>query len=103
MNKTQLIDFVAESTKLDRTQARDAIDAFLKGITQALKSDDHATLIGFGSFRITKRAARNGYNPRVGEKMRVRSTKVVKFTASAKLKDLAKTAKASKKTKEIKE
>lgn len=90
MNKTQLIDHVAKSTKLERADARAAVEAVIKGITGALKNSEHVTLIDFGSFGITKRAARNGYNPRLGTKMHVRSTKVVKFTASAKLKDVVK-------------
>lgn len=100
MNKTQLIDYVATATKLERADARAAIEALIKGISQSLKNSESVTLIDFGSFGISKRESRNGYNPRTGMKMRVRSTKVVKFTASAKLKDLAKMSKKPKEAKE---
>lgn len=96
MNKTELIDHVAKSTDLDRTEARTAVEAVIKGITAALENSEHVTLIDFGSFGLVDRAARNGYNPRLKTKMRVQSTKVVKFTASAKLKSLIKESKSSK-------
>ena len=72
-----------------------AVDAVIEALTESLASGDHVTLLDFGSFGITRRAARNGFNPRLKKQMHVEATSVVKFTASAKLKQLVKQAKFS--------
>lgn len=93
MNKSQLIESISAEAGVDRAQVRAVIDTAVKTITQTLKSGESVTLIDFGSFDITKRAGRNGFNPRLNKPMKVKPTQVVKFTASAKLKGVAKRAK----------
>ena len=87
MNKTELIAAVAESTELSKASAGKAIDATLDAITNALKSDDKVTLIGFGTFEVRKRAARTGRNPRTGKTIKIKASKSPAFKAGKSLKD----------------
>ena len=96
MNKTTLQAYVDMKAKLDPQQARLAMDAVFEGIVKALRYREHVTLIDFGSFSISKRAKRNGHNPQLGVPMKVPATQVVKFTPSAKLKAIAKSARSPK-------
>ena len=90
MNKAQLIDAVAEKAKLTKKDAGAALDAIIASITKALKKGDTVQLVGFGTFKVRKRAARTGINPQTGEKMKIKAAKVPAFTAGKALKDKVK-------------
>lgn len=79
MNKGDLINKIAESANLSKSQATDALAAVLDGIADALKDGDKATLIGFGTFSVSKREARTGRNPQTGETIQIAAKNVVKF------------------------
>ena len=87
MKKDELITFVSESADITKKSAGDAINAAIEGITSALEKGDSISLIGFGSFKVVKRAAREGRNPSTGEKMQIPASKGVKFTPGALLKE----------------
>ncbi len=87
MNKTDLIAAVAESAELSKTASARAVDATLAAITEALKSGEQVTLIGFGTFSVRDRAARNGRDPRTGETIKIKASKVPAFKAGKGLKD----------------
>jgi DNA-binding protein HU-beta len=85
MNKTELVEAIAKKSGLTKVDAKRALDAFI-GVTSAtLKKGDRIALVGFGSFSITKRAARKGRNPRTGADIKIPARKVVKFKAGAEL------------------
>jgi DNA-binding protein HU-beta len=90
MNRTELIDFVAESAELTKTSAAKAVDAVLEGITKSLQSGDPVVLVNFGTFTVKMRAAREGRNPVTGEKIQINAAKVVGFKAGKALKDAVK-------------
>lgn len=87
MNKTELIAAVAESAELSKAASGRAVDATLAAITNALKSGDQVTLIGFGTFSVRSRAARNGRDPRTGKTIKIKASKVPAFKAGKGLKD----------------
>lgn len=87
MNKTELIEYVAKSADLSKAEAARALDATLITIRRALKTGDSVVLTGFGTFSVSKRAARTGRNPRTGEQMAIKAAKVPKFSAGKGLKD----------------
>jgi DNA-binding protein HU-beta len=87
MTKTDLITQVAEQTSLTKKDSTAAIDAVFASITAALAQGDGLTLTGFGSFAIAERAAREGRNPKTGEKMAIAASKSVKFKPGKLLKD----------------
>ena len=87
MNKTDLIDAIAESTDLPKTLAGKALEAFLETITKALKEGDTVALVGFGSFTVKDRAARAGRNPKTGELIQIEAARVPSFKAGKSLKD----------------
>ncbi|MDR0667458.1 MAG: HU family DNA-binding protein [Prevotellaceae bacterium] len=85
MNKTELIEAIAKKSGLTKVDAKRALDAFI-GVTSAtLKKGDRIALVGFGSFSVTKRAARKGRNPQTGADIKIPARKVVKFKAGAEL------------------
>lgn len=86
MNKAELIDAIASSSKLTKADSRKALDAFINTTTKALKKGDRVALIGFGSFSVVKRAARKGRNPQTGKVLNIAARKVAKFKAGAELK-----------------
>ncbi len=88
MNKTELIAAVAEKTDLSKKDADAAVSAVLGAITDALKAGDKIQLVGFGTFEVRNRAAKQGRNPRTGETMTVPASKVPAFKAGRSLKDL---------------
>lgn len=90
MNKGQLIEAVAKDTKLSKAAAGKALDSVIGNIGKALKKGQSVTLIGLGTFKVTKRKARTGRNPRTGEKIRIKASKVPKFKAGAGLKKAVK-------------
>jgi DNA-binding protein HU-beta len=87
LNKTDLIDHVAESAGLSKADAGKAVEAVFDGITAALKSGDEVRLVGFGTFAVSERAASEGRNPRTGEKISIKASKQPKFKAGKGLKD----------------
>ncbi len=87
MNKGELIDAVAASADLSKTDATDAVDAILKQITRALQKGDQVSLVGFGTFQVKKRKARMGRNPRTGEAIEIKASNVPSFKAGKGLKD----------------
>ena len=87
MNKTELVQAIAEKANLNKTQAKAALDATIEAIGGALKKGDKIALIGFGTFQVVKKEAREGINPATKQKIKIAAKKVVKFKAGA---DLAK-------------
>ena len=85
MNKTELIDQIAESAEITKKEAGDALDAFMDAVRDTLKKDDKLTLIGFGTFSVSKRAARNGRNPQTGKTIEIPAKNVAKFKVGKKL------------------
>ncbi len=90
MNKSELIAAVAESAELSKAAAGKAVDAALDAVTDALKKGDQVTLIGFGTFSVRKRAARNGRDPRTGKTIKIKASNVPAFRAGKGLKDAVK-------------
>jgi DNA-binding protein HU-beta len=86
MNKADLIDRIASASKISKTQAGVAIDTAVDSITSALKKGDRVALIGFGTFSVSQRKARNGRNPQTGATIKIAARKVAKFTPGAELK-----------------
>ena len=87
MNKAELIDAIATSAELTKASAARALNSALESITKALKKGDSVTLVGFGTFVVRKRAARMGRNPRTGESIKIKASKVPAFKAGKALKD----------------
>ena len=85
MNKTELTAKIAESAGLSQVDAKKALDATLAAIVEAVKAGDKVTLIGFGTFAVTKRDARKGINPQTKKTISIPAKKVVKFKAGADL------------------
>ncbi|MFQ5719150.1 MAG: HU family DNA-binding protein [Acidobacteriota bacterium] len=81
MNKADLIDIIAKDVNLSKADAGRALDSFTKRITQSLKKGENVTLVGFGTFSVTKRKARTGRNPQTGEAIKIKARKVPKFKA----------------------
>ena len=90
MNKAELIDAVAADADLSKAAAGRALDAALEAITKALKKKDTVTLVGFGTFSVRKRSARIGRNPKTGEEIKIKASKVPGFKAGKALKDAIK-------------
>ena len=87
MNKTQLIDVVALKTGLKKAQAEAAVNAMNEAIAEALAAGDKVQLIGFGTYEVKERAAREGRNPKTGETITIAASKAPVFTAGKALKD----------------
>jgi len=87
MNKAELIDAVASSANLTKSDAGDAVDAVFDSISKALSDGTSVSLVGFGTFSVSDRAARSGRNPRTGETIHIAATRVPKFKAGKGLKD----------------
>jgi DNA-binding protein HU-beta len=87
MNKSDLIDAIAQSANITKAEAGDALDGALSAIKDALSKNDSVTLVGFGTFKVGERAARTGRNPRTGEEIKIDAARVPKFTAGKALKD----------------
>ncbi len=85
MNKAELIATLAEEAGITKTQANTALDAFVDAVTKTLKKGDKVTLVGFGTFSVSKRAARNGRNPQTGDVIKIKARKVAKFKAGKEL------------------
>jgi len=89
MNKKDLIEKVAKECNMTKTAADQALTTVLGAITDSVAKGDKVTLIGFGTFSVTKRSAREGRNPQTGETMQIPAKNVVKFKAGKKLVDAA--------------
>ena len=87
MKKVELVEAVAENAGLTKADATRAIDATFETITEALKQGDKVTLVGFGTFGVSERAAREGRNPRTGETVKIAARKAVSFKAGSALKE----------------
>lgn len=87
MNKTELIDAVADEAEVSKAEAGRAVDAVISSITKALKKGDTVTLVGFGTFQVRKRAARTGRNPKTGDTIKIAASKNPAFKAGKALKD----------------
>jgi DNA-binding protein HU-beta len=88
MNKTELVAAVAEQAGLSKKDAEAAVKAFTDVVSDALKKGDKIQLVGFGTFEVSERAAREGRNPKTGESMKIEACKTPKFKAGKALKDL---------------
>jgi DNA-binding protein HU-beta len=86
MNKSQLVDAVSADSGLSKADTTRAIESFVGTVNKALKKGDEVAITGFGKFSVVKRAARQGVNPRTGEKVKIKASKAPKFTAGAGLK-----------------
>ena len=90
MNKTELINAVAEKAGLSKKNAEAAVNATLAAITESLKAEEKVQLVGFGSFEVKHRAERTGLNPRTGDSVTIAASKVPTFKAGKALKDAVK-------------
>lgn len=87
MNKSELIDAIAKDADMSKAAAGRALDAAVAAVKGALKKSDMVTLVGFGTFYVGKRAARNGRNPRTGATIKIKAAQTPKFRAGKALKD----------------
>ena len=87
MNKTELIDHIAKQADISKAAAGRALEAIVGGIRHSLKKGNAVTLVGFGTFTVSKRAARTGRNPRTGAAIKIKAAKVPKFRPGKALKD----------------
>jgi len=85
MNKAELVEAISSEAKLTKADSQRALDGLINATTKALKKGDRVALVGFGSFSISKRAARMGRNPQTGKAIKIAAKKVVKFKAGAEL------------------
>ena len=85
MNKAELIAQIAEDAGVSKTQANAALDSFVATVTKTLTKGDKVTLVGFGTFSVSKRAARTGRNPQTGATIKIKAKKVAKFIAGKEL------------------
>ena len=83
MNKAELIESMAAEAGMTKADAKRALDAFVVSTNKALKKGDRVALVGFGSFSVSKRAARKGRNPQTGKEIKIAAKKVVKFKAGS--------------------
>jgi len=90
MTKVELIEMIAKDAKVTKAAAGKAVDSFIDGVKKALKKGEKVTLIGFGTFSVTRRKARKGRNPQTGAEIKIAATKAPKFTAGAALKKAVK-------------
>ncbi len=87
MNKSELIEAIAQNADISKAAAGKALDGMIEAVTTALKSGDTVTLVGFGTFYVGERAERNGRNPKTGEPLVIPAAKTPKFRAGKALKD----------------
>jgi DNA-binding protein HU-beta len=87
VNKTDLIEHIAKEADISKAAAGRALEALIGGVTKTLKKGDSVSLVGFGTFAVTKRAARTGRNPRTGATIKIKAAKVPKFRPGKALKE----------------
>ncbi|MCZ2458171.1 MAG: HU family DNA-binding protein [Chitinophagales bacterium] len=85
MNKAELINKISDDTGITKTQANAAIDSFVDAVSKTLKNGGKVTLVGFGTFTLSKRKARKGRNPKTGEEISIKARKVARFKAGKEL------------------
>ncbi|HMM86967.1 MAG: HU family DNA-binding protein [Gammaproteobacteria bacterium] len=90
MNKAELIDHIAKQADISKAAATRALEAVIGGVKGTLKKGNSVSLVGFGTFSVTKRAARSGRNPRTGATIKIKAAKVPKFRPGKALKDAIK-------------
>ena len=88
MNKTELVAAMAEQTNLSKKDAEAALKAFIDVVSEELKKGEKVQLVGFGTFEVSERAAREGRNPQTGETMEIKASRAPKFKAGKALKDM---------------
>jgi DNA-binding protein HU-beta len=96
MNKAELVDQISKDSGITKIQAGAALDALTGAITATLKKGDKVTLVGFGTFSVSQRAARNGRNPQTGEVIKIKASKSPKFKAGKEFSEKIATAKIKK-------
>ncbi len=87
MNKSQLVDKIADGADLSKAAATRALDAFIEAVGDALKQGDQVSLVGFGTFQVRERASRTGRNPQTGESLEIAAAKLPAFKAGKALKE----------------
>ena len=90
MNKSELVESMAKASGISKAAAEKALNGMLDSITGALKKGDKVTLVGFGTFSVSKRAARQGRNPQTGNPITIKARKVARFKTGSKLADAVK-------------
>ena len=90
MTKAELIEKVAKEAKITKAAANKSIDAIIDGVTKALKKGERVSLVGFGTFSVSKRKARTGRNPQTGKPIKIAARKVAKFKAGSALRKAVK-------------
>jgi DNA-binding protein HU-beta len=85
MNKAELIDAIAADANISKAAAKKALDSFTSNVTGALKKNDRVSLVGFGTFSVSKRSAREGRNPQTGAKIKIKAKNVARFKPGAEL------------------
>ena len=85
MNKAELVAKIAEDAGITKSQANGALDSFIEAVTKTLKGGGKVTLVGFGTFSVSKRNARTGRNPQTGEAIKIKAKKVARFKAGKEL------------------
>ncbi len=90
MTKAELIEKMAQDADVSKVAAGKALDSFVEGVKKSLKKGDKVTIVGFGTFSVSKRAARKGRNPRTGETIKIKASKAPKFTSGKAFKDAIK-------------
>jgi DNA-binding protein HU-beta len=87
VNKSELIEHMASRAEISKAAATRALEAMIEGVSNALKRNGSVSIVGFGTFAVTKRAARSGRNPRTGATIKIKAAKVPKFRPGKGLKD----------------
>ena len=85
MNKAELISKIADDAGITKTQANSALDSFVEAVTKTLRGGGKVTMVGFGTFTVSKRVARNGRNPQTGAVIKIKAKKVARFKAGKEL------------------
>lgn len=85
MNKAELVSKISEDSKVPKIQVNAVLDSFVDTVTQTLREGGKVTLVGFGTFSLSKRVERNGRNPQTGESIKIKAKKVAKFKAGKEL------------------
>jgi len=88
MSKADLVEKIAKDAGISKAAAEKSVNAFIEGIKASLKKGQPVTLVGFGTFSVSKRAARKGRNPQTGEEIKIKAKKVPRFKPGAKLKEV---------------
>jgi DNA-binding protein HU-beta len=87
MTKAEIIEKMTKDADISKLAAREALESFIDGIKKSLKKGNKVSLVGFGTFSVSKRKARAGRNPRTGEPIKIKASKAPKFTAGKAFKD----------------